>query len=73
MAKGGTEPPGTAGSQFFVVTGADSNLPAEYAVLGKVVRGIENVKAMEDLASTEDGPPSEPIVMSTVRIEEGRG
>jgi peptidyl-prolyl cis-trans isomerase B (cyclophilin B) len=73
MAKGGTEPPGTAGSQFFVVTGADSNLPAEYAVLGRVVRGIENVKAMEDLASTEDGPPSEPIVMSAVRIEEGPG
>jgi cyclophilin family peptidyl-prolyl cis-trans isomerase len=70
MAKGGTEPPGTAGSQFFVVTGADSNLPAEYAVLGKVVRGIENVKAMEELASTEDGPPSEPIVMTSVQIEE---
>ena len=73
MAKGGTEPPGTAGSQFFVVTGTDSNLPAEYAVLGKVVSGIENVKAMEDLASTEDGPPTRPIVMSSVKIEEGPG
>ncbi len=57
MAKGGTEPAGTAGSQFFVVTGTDANLPADYAVLGKVTEGIENVKAMEALASTEDGPP----------------
>jgi cyclophilin family peptidyl-prolyl cis-trans isomerase len=70
MAKGGQEPAGTAGSQFFVVTGPDANLPADYAVLGKVTKGIENVKAMEALASTEDGPPSEPIVMSKVTISE---
>lgn len=70
MAKGGTEPAGTAGSQFFVVTGPDANLPADYAVLGKVVEGIDNVKKMEGLASTEDGPPSEPIMMSKVRITE---
>lgn len=70
MAKGGAEPAGTAGSQFFVVTGPDANLPADYAILGRVVKGIDNVKKMEDLASTEDGPPSEPIVMSRVRITE---
>jgi cyclophilin family peptidyl-prolyl cis-trans isomerase len=70
MAKGGNEPAGTAGSQFFIVTGADANLPADYAVLGRVTRGIENVKAMEELASTEDGPPTEPIVMSKVTIGE---
>ena len=70
MAKGGPEPAGTAGSQFFIVTGPDANLPADYAVLGKVTEGIENVKAMEALASTEDGPPSRPIVMSKVVITE---
>ena len=70
MAKGGTEPAGTAGSQFFIVTGPDANLPADYAVLGKVTDGIDNVKAMEALASTEDGPPSEPIVMTKVAIAE---
>ena len=37
MAKTGTEPPGTAGSQFFVVTAPDAGLPPDYAVLGKVV------------------------------------
>ena len=70
MAKGGAEPAGTAGSQFFVVTGPDANLPADYAILGKVVKGIDNVKKMEDLASTEDGPPTQPIVMSKVQITE---
>jgi cyclophilin family peptidyl-prolyl cis-trans isomerase len=70
MAKGGQEAAGTAGSQFFVVTGPDANLPADYAVLGRVTRGIENVKKMEGLASTEDGPPTEPIVMTRVEISE---
>ena len=70
MAKGGAEPAGTAGSQFFVVTGPDANLPADYAILGKVVKGIDNVKKMEELASTEDGPPTKPIVMERVRITE---
>jgi peptidyl-prolyl cis-trans isomerase B (cyclophilin B) len=70
MAKGGAEPAGTAGSQFFVVTGADANLPADYAVLGKVVRGMEAVKRIEGKASTQDGPPKEPIVMSSVKITE---
>jgi peptidyl-prolyl cis-trans isomerase B (cyclophilin B) len=70
MAKGGQEAAGTAGSQFFIVTGPDANLPADYAVLGRVTRGIENVQKMEDLASTEDGPPTEPIVMSRVEIAE---
>ena len=39
---------------YLVVTGPDANLPADYAVLGKVTEGIENVKAMEALASTEE-------------------
>ena len=39
MAKAGSEPAGTAGSQFFVVTGDDASLPPEYAVVGKVTSG----------------------------------
>ena len=35
MAKAGNEPPGTAGSQFFVVTGAGSGLTPDYALLGE--------------------------------------
>jgi peptidyl-prolyl cis-trans isomerase B (cyclophilin B) len=36
MAKAGNEPAGTAGSQFFVVTGANTGLTPDYALLGKV-------------------------------------
>ena len=39
MAKAGDEPPGTAGSQFFVVTAQDAQLPADYAVIGRSRRG----------------------------------
>ena len=39
MAKTGAEAPGTSGSQFFVVTGADVGLPPEYAIVGKVTEG----------------------------------
>jgi peptidyl-prolyl cis-trans isomerase B (cyclophilin B) len=74
MAKGGTEPPGTAGSQFFVVTAADAGLPAEYAVLGKVVRGMDVVKRIEAQAPPgtpqQGGPPADPVVMQTVEISE---
>ena len=43
MAKGGSEPAGTAGSQFFVVSGADIGLPPDYAIVGNVTSGIEVV------------------------------
>ena len=71
MAKGEQEPAGTGGSQFFVVTGADAGLPADYAVLGQVVRGMEAVKRIEEKATAQDGPPSEPVVMERVTIREG--
>jgi cyclophilin family peptidyl-prolyl cis-trans isomerase len=44
MAKTQTEPRGTAGSQFFVVTAPDAGLPPDYALLGKVTRGLDVVE-----------------------------
>ena len=43
MAKTATDPAGTSGSQFFVVTGEDAGLPPEYALLGKITKGQEVV------------------------------
>jgi cyclophilin family peptidyl-prolyl cis-trans isomerase len=68
MAKTEVEAPGTAGSQFFVVTGADIGLPAEYAVVGTVTEGLETVLAIEALG-TGDGPPSQPVVIERVTVE----
>jgi peptidyl-prolyl cis-trans isomerase B (cyclophilin B) len=70
MAKGGAEPAGTSGSQFFVVTGEDAGLPPEYALLGKVKSGLDSVSRIESKSTAEDGPPSEPIVIRRVTISE---
>ena len=69
MAKAGFEPPGTSGSQFFVVTSPDAGLPAEYAVVGNVTEGIEAVLAIEKLG-VGDGPPSQPVVIERVTVRE---
>jgi cyclophilin family peptidyl-prolyl cis-trans isomerase len=62
MAKTANEPPGTAGSQFFVVTSADAGLPPEYALIGKVTRGMDTVKRIESLGTPSE-KPSRPVVI----------
>lgn len=69
MAKAQDEAPGTSGSQFFVVTGVDIGLPPEYAVVGTVTEGIETVLEIDALG-VGDGPPSTPIVLEKVTVEE---
>jgi peptidyl-prolyl cis-trans isomerase B (cyclophilin B) len=65
MAKSAVEAPGTAGSQFFVVTGADAGLPPEYAVVGEVREGMDTVLRIDALG-VGDGPPSQAVVVNTV-------
>ena len=70
MAKSGQEPPGTAGSQFYVVTGADAGLPPEYAVVGKVTKGldvVERIGKLGDPASGEAGTPTAVVVIQDVK------
>jgi cyclophilin family peptidyl-prolyl cis-trans isomerase len=69
MAKTELEPPGTAGSQFFVVTGEDIGLPADYAIVGEVSEGLDAVQRINALG-VGDGPPSQPVVIETVIAEE---
>ena len=69
MAKTPATPPGTAGSQFFVVTGADASLPPDYAIVGKVTGGMATV-ARIDALGVQDGPPSRPVVVSKVTVAE---
>jgi peptidyl-prolyl cis-trans isomerase B (cyclophilin B) len=69
MAKGPTDPAGTSGSQFFIVTAPDAGLPPDYAVVGTVTEGMETVSAIEALG-TGDGPPSQPVEIAQVTVEE---
>jgi peptidyl-prolyl cis-trans isomerase B (cyclophilin B) len=68
MAKTPTEPAGTAGSQFFVVTAEDSGLTPEYAVLGKVVEGLDVVEKIGKLGGADERP-TEPVEIETVKVE----
>jgi peptidyl-prolyl cis-trans isomerase B (cyclophilin B) len=70
MAKTELEDPGTSGSQFFVVTGEDAQLPPQYALLGKVTRGQQVVDTIGVAPVGPDERPIEPIVMRSVKVAE---
>jgi cyclophilin family peptidyl-prolyl cis-trans isomerase len=68
MAKAGSEPPGTSGSQFFVVT-SDSTLPPEYALLGRVKKGLDVVHAIEEVPAGPDERPISPVVIRRIDLQ----
>jgi cyclophilin family peptidyl-prolyl cis-trans isomerase len=70
MAKSSAEPPGTSGSQFYVVTGADAGLPPEYALVGKVSEGLDVVERIGKLGTATE-KPKQPVVIEKVTIEKG--
>jgi peptidyl-prolyl cis-trans isomerase B (cyclophilin B) len=70
MAKTGTEPAGTSGSQFFVVTGEDVGLPPDYALLGKVTKGQDVVDKIGVVAVGPDEQPTDPVVIRQIRVTE---
>jgi peptidyl-prolyl cis-trans isomerase B (cyclophilin B) len=69
MAKTAAEAPGTAGSQFFVVTGADAGLPADYAVVGRVVNGMDVVARIDVLGDPNTELPTQPVVVDDVVVK----
>ena len=70
MAKSGAEPPGRSGSQFFVVTGADAGLPPEYALVGRVSKGMDVVERIGKLGTPQE-KPKQPVVIKTITVTEG--
>jgi peptidyl-prolyl cis-trans isomerase B (cyclophilin B) len=71
MAKTSTAPSGSAGSQFYIVTGPQGEtLPPEYALAGKVTSGLSVVEAIGELGGAEE-KPTEPIVIEKMTIERG--
>ncbi len=76
MAKAGPEPPGTSGSQFFLVPGEGAaGLPAEFAVLGRVISGDEVLAKIQAVPTTDNGQgeqskPTEAITIVRIDIRE---
>ncbi len=62
MAKTGAEPAGTAGSQFFVVTGKDVGLTPDYALLGNVSSGMDVVLRIGMLGDASEQPTQKVVV-----------
>ncbi|MFL5901265.1 MAG: peptidylprolyl isomerase [Solirubrobacterales bacterium] len=71
MAKSPAEPPGSSGSQFFVVTSADAGLPPEYALVGKVSKGYGTVAKINSLATPSSETPKQPVLIEKITIEKG--
>jgi peptidyl-prolyl cis-trans isomerase B (cyclophilin B) len=72
MAKSPAEPPGAAGSQFYIVTAPDAGLPPEYALLGEVVNGqgvVDEIERLGDPAS-QAGVPLRPVVIKGAEVTE---
>jgi peptidyl-prolyl cis-trans isomerase B (cyclophilin B) len=63
MAKSASEPPGTAGSQFFVVTSVNAGLPPVYAILGVVTKGLKTVRKIGRLGNPENEKPTRRVVV----------
>jgi peptidyl-prolyl cis-trans isomerase B (cyclophilin B) len=68
MAKAPTDPPGAAGSQFFVVTAVDSGLPPEYAIVGKISAGLDTVEKIDHLGNAQTERPSQTVLIRRVRV-----
>ena len=70
FAKASSEPTGTAGSQFFVVTGtANLDLPADYAGIGTVTEGLDvaqKIGASSPRAAT--GAPTKKVTIKKITI-----
>jgi peptidyl-prolyl cis-trans isomerase B (cyclophilin B) len=73
MAKTAAEPSGASGSQFFIVTANEAPLPAQYALVGKVVGGLGGVDAIAALPTSppQDGAPTSPVVISHATLSGG--
>jgi len=70
MAKSSAEPPGSSGSQFFIVTGPDAGLPPEYALVGKVDQGLDVVEGIGKLGTPAE-KPKQTVLIEKITIEKG--
>jgi peptidyl-prolyl cis-trans isomerase B (cyclophilin B) len=69
MAKTASEPAGTSGSQFFVVTAADAGLPPQYAIVGKVTSGRDVVDRIAKVPTSDNEQPIVPVVIQKATLQ----
>ena len=61
--------PNTNGSQFFIISGPSGvGLPPQYSLFGQVVKGLEVVEAMQNVATRPGDRPVEDVVIKSITI-----
>jgi cyclophilin family peptidyl-prolyl cis-trans isomerase len=71
MAKTSEAPAGASGSQFYVVSGPQGEtLPPEYALVGRVTKGLDVVERIGELGGPDE-KPTQPVVIEKMSIERG--
>jgi peptidyl-prolyl cis-trans isomerase A (cyclophilin A) len=61
--------PNTNGSQFFINVGANNFLDPKHTVFGKVLAGMEAVKAIENVPTGPSDRPVEVVVINSVTLK----
>ena len=72
MAKTAAEPRGAAGSQFFVVTSDEIQLPGDYAVIGEVTSGFETAARIGGYGDA-GGAPTIVVVVESIEVSSAGG
>jgi cyclophilin family peptidyl-prolyl cis-trans isomerase len=68
MAKTQADPRGSSGSQFFIVTGPDAQLPPDYALVGTVTSGLDAVDRIGAARTGPDEQPTAPVVIQKATL-----
>jgi peptidyl-prolyl cis-trans isomerase B (cyclophilin B) len=78
MAKTGNDPAGTAGSQFFIVTGSSAQASlapggkGQYAIVGHVTKGmdvVQKIAALPIAGGAQDGAPAQKVYIASVTVK----
>jgi cyclophilin family peptidyl-prolyl cis-trans isomerase len=61
--------PNTNGSQFFLISGpSGAGLPPQYNHFGQIVKGLDVLEAMQNVATDRQDRPREDVVINSVTI-----